>query len=78
MTTWIRWFDDIGMNDVPVVGGKIDSISLNPDSVLKTMMAIVGMEETIGKSPSEPAQGETRAPTAQVTAKEPVGSRTTR
>ena len=58
----------------------IDSISLNPDSVLKTMIAIVGLEETIGKSPSEPAQGETRAPTAHVTgtAKEPVGSRTTR
>ena len=39
-----------------------------------------GLEETIGKSPSEPAQGETRALTAQVTdtAKEPVGSRTTR
>jgi phosphoenolpyruvate-protein kinase (PTS system EI component) len=26
----------------------IDSISLNPDSVLKTMMAIVGLEETVG------------------------------
>ena len=26
MTTWIRWFDDIGMDDVPVVGGKNASL----------------------------------------------------
>ena len=26
MTTWIRWFADIGMNDVPVVGGKNASL----------------------------------------------------
>ena len=26
MTTWIHWFDDIGMNDVPVVGGKNASL----------------------------------------------------
>ena len=58
----------------------IDSISLNPDSVLKTMMAILDLEETIGTGPSEPARGETRAPTAQATgtATEPVGSTTTR
>jgi pyruvate,water dikinase len=52
----------------------IDSISLNPDSVLKTMMAILDLEETIGTGRSEPARGETRAPTAQATgtATEPV------
>ena len=26
MTTWIRWFDDVGMNDVPAVGGKNASL----------------------------------------------------
>ena len=26
MTTWIRWLDDIGMADVPVVGGKNASL----------------------------------------------------
>jgi pyruvate,water dikinase len=26
MVTWIRWFDDIGMGDVPVVGGKNASL----------------------------------------------------
>jgi pyruvate,water dikinase len=26
MTTWIRWFDDIGMKDVPVVEGKNASL----------------------------------------------------
>jgi len=26
MTAWIRWFDDIGMQDVPVVGGKNASL----------------------------------------------------
>ena len=26
MTTWIRWFDDVGMKDVPVVGGKNASL----------------------------------------------------
>lgn len=26
MRTWIHWFDDIGMNDVPVVGGKNASL----------------------------------------------------
>jgi pyruvate,water dikinase len=26
MTTWIRWFDEIGMADVPVVGGKNASL----------------------------------------------------
>ena len=26
MTTWIRWFDMLGMNDVPVVGGKNASL----------------------------------------------------
>ncbi len=26
MTTWIRWFDDVGMDDVPVVGGKNASL----------------------------------------------------
>ena len=26
MTTWIRWFDDVGINDVPVVRGKNASL----------------------------------------------------
>jgi pyruvate,water dikinase len=26
MTTWIRWFDDVGIDDVPVVGGKNASL----------------------------------------------------
>jgi pyruvate, water dikinase len=26
MTTWIRWFDDVGMDDVPIVGGKNASL----------------------------------------------------
>jgi len=26
MTTWVRWFDDIGMDDVPTVGGKNASL----------------------------------------------------
>ena len=26
MTAWIRWFDDLGMDDVPVVGGKNASL----------------------------------------------------
>ena len=26
MTTWIRWFDDVGMGDVPAVGGKNASL----------------------------------------------------
>jgi pyruvate,water dikinase len=26
MTTWVRWFDGIGMNDVPAVGGKNASL----------------------------------------------------
>ena len=50
MTTWIRWFDDVGMNDVPVVGGKnagIDSLSLNPDSQLKTMLEIAELEKAL-------------------------------
>jgi hypothetical protein len=47
--------------------------------VLKTMMAIVDVEEAVGKSPSDPSRGETRAPAAEATgrAQEPVGSRTT-
>ena len=26
MTAWIRWFDDVGMNNVPAVGGKNASL----------------------------------------------------
>ena len=26
MSAWIRWFDDLGMDDVPVVGGKNASL----------------------------------------------------
>jgi pyruvate, water dikinase len=26
MTTWIRWFDDVGINGVPVVGGNNASL----------------------------------------------------
>ena len=26
MTTWIRWFDDVGMDDVATVGGKNASL----------------------------------------------------
>jgi pyruvate,water dikinase len=32
-----------------LVAEGIDSISLNPDSVLKTMLAIVSLEETVGQ-----------------------------
>jgi phosphoenolpyruvate synthase/pyruvate phosphate dikinase len=83
MTAWIRWFDDIGMDDVSVVGGKkaslgarsgsaarlpatipslpsswdqgIDSLSLNPDSLLKTMLAIVEVEKTLAQGGSAAA-----------------------
>jgi pyruvate, water dikinase len=36
-----------------LVGEGIDSISLNPDSVLKTMVAIVGLETTVGQAVTE-------------------------
>jgi phosphoenolpyruvate synthase/pyruvate phosphate dikinase len=35
------------------VGEGIDSISLNPDSVLKTMVAIAGLETTVGQAVAE-------------------------
>ena len=38
----------------------IDSISLNPDSVLKTMLAIVEAEKSIARSAAEDAQNSTR------------------
>ena len=88
MAPWIGWFDALGIDDVPVVGGKnaslgemrraltplgirtpdgfattadayreflcaadlqrvIDSLPLNPDSRLKTMAPIVGLEDTL-------------------------------
>jgi pyruvate,water dikinase len=57
----------------------IDSISLNPDSVLKTMLAIVDLEGTAGTNASERAHEESataaRAPTAADTQTE---ARTTR
>jgi phosphoenolpyruvate synthase/pyruvate phosphate dikinase len=81
---YIRWFDEIGIDDIPLVGGKtmiaqviaacrtkkrkigicgqapsdypefaqflveqgIDSISLNPDTVLKTTLAILEKERS--------------------------------
>jgi pyruvate,water dikinase len=60
-----------------LVAEGIDSISLNPDSVLKTMLAIVSLEETIGRNPAFGAQNERQALTAQVsgTASEAARSR---
>jgi pyruvate,water dikinase len=48
-----------------LVAEGIDSISLNPDSVLKTMLAIVSLEETIGQNAATEAQNKGRVPTAQ-------------
>ena len=58
----------------------IDSISLNPDSVLKTMLAIVDLERAVGRGASEGGRGERQVPAAQAvgTPSEPVSSRTTR
>jgi hypothetical protein len=41
--THIRWFNDLGLDDVPLV----DSISLNPDAVHKTLLAIAEMEQQL-------------------------------
>ena len=54
-----------------LVAQGIDSISLNPDSVLKTMVAIVEAEKAIGKSAAEGGQSSTQAGEAQAS----VGSR---
>ena len=57
----------------------IDSLSLNPDSQLKTMLAIVDLEKTLAQGASEIARDATQAPTAPVTAaaREAVASGTT-
>jgi hypothetical protein len=40
----------------------IDSLSLNPDSLLKTMLAVVGLDKTIGKNASEAAREQKQSP----------------
>ena len=48
-----------------LVAQGIDSISLNPDSVLKTMLAIVEAEKAIAKSAAESGQNPTQPADAQ-------------
>ena len=48
-----------------LVAQGIDSISLNPDSVLKTMVAIVEAEQAIGRTPAHSAQTSTQPGAAQ-------------
>ncbi|OFW31221.1 MAG: hypothetical protein A3H97_10000 [Acidobacteria bacterium RIFCSPLOWO2_02_FULL_65_29] len=146
MTNWFRWFDEVGMDDLPAVGGKnasfgemrraltplgirtpdgfattadayraflraadlerviedglrhldvdridrlqaaggrvrsaLDSLSLNPDSQLKTMLAIVDVEKALAQTTSETARDVAQVPHAHGTgmAREAVASRTT-
>jgi pyruvate,water dikinase len=48
-----------------LVAEGIDSISLNPDSVLKTMLAIADLERTAGRDASASSRGETPAAALQ-------------
>jgi hypothetical protein len=50
------------------VAQGIDSISLNPDSVLKTMLAIVEAEKAIAKSAAEGEQNSTQPAGPQTSA----------
>lgn len=59
-----------------LVSEGIDSISLNPDSVLKTMLAIVELEDTIGPGASETVR-EKQAATACIQRTPPIGARGT-
>ena len=54
-----------------LVAQGIDSISLNPDSVLKTMLAIVEAEKVVGRS----AAAEGQSPTPGGEARASVASR---
>jgi pyruvate,water dikinase len=51
-----------------LVAEGIDSISLNPDSVLKTMLAIAGLEETIGQEAPPSPRNVAQVPTAEARA----------
>ena len=55
----------------------IDSLSLNPDSQLKTMLTIVDLEATLAQGASVTARDATPTPAAPVTgtAREAVASR---
>jgi phosphoenolpyruvate synthase/pyruvate phosphate dikinase len=82
MTNWIRWFDEVGMDDLPAVGGThaslaemrsaltpvgipvtegIERLSLNPDSQLTTMLAIVDLEQWLAQRAPATAGVETQA-----------------
>ena len=50
----------------------IDSISLNPDSVLKTMLAIVEAERPLAERGADSGLGATRTPNARPAARQPA------
>ena len=61
----MNWICGQAPSDYPefaqfLVAQGIDSISLNPDSVLKTMLAIVEAEKVTGKSRAEGGQSPTQ------------------
>jgi hypothetical protein len=73
----IRWFDDISIADVATVGGKNASLgemrgSLNPDSLLKTMVAIVEAERALAERGAASGEVPTETPDATPSAKQPA------
>jgi phosphoenolpyruvate-protein kinase (PTS system EI component) len=58
----------------------IDSLSLNPDSQLKTMVAIVELEQMLARSGSGATRDPAHATASEAggAARQPVASRTTR